>query len=176
LATVYGIVKQSGGRIEVYSEVGTGSTFKIYLPFAKEETRARKSLAGQVVIGRGTETVLLAEDEEGVRTLAKLVLERNGYKVLEARHGAEALLICQQYQGTIHIMVTDVVMPNMGGRQLADRLSALRPGIRLLFLSGYTDEAIVHHGVLDADTPFLQKPFAPDALALKVREVLDEPN
>jgi two-component system cell cycle sensor histidine kinase/response regulator CckA len=176
LATVYGIVKQSGGRIEVYSEVGTGTTFKIYLPFAKEETRARKSSAGRVASGRGTETVLLAEDEEGVRTLAKLVLERNGYKVLEARHGAEALMICQQYQGPIHIMVTDVVMPNMSGRQLADRLSALRPGIRLLFLSGYTDEAIVHHGVLDGDTPFLQKPFVPDALALKVREVLDQPN
>jgi signal transduction histidine kinase/CheY-like chemotaxis protein len=174
LATVFGIVKQSGGHIEVYSEPGLGTTFKIYLPRYRNGAPAGKSHAGQKVVARGSETVLLVEDEDGVRKLARLVLQERGYKVLEARHGGEALLICEQYDGTIHLMVTDVVMPHMSGRQVAERLQTLRPEMKVLYLSGYTDDAIVRHGVLEADTPFLQKPFTPDNLALKVREVLDE--
>ena len=173
LATVYGIVKQSDGRINVYSEPGIGTTFKIHLPRAFEEGSPSKSQLSAPVQYRGTETVLLVEDEDGVRTLTRLVLEKNGYKVIEARSGAEGLLLCQHHPGTIHIMVTDVVMPNMSGRTLAQHLAIVRPDMRVLYLSGYTDEAIVRHGVIDPDTPFLQKPFTTESLARKVREVLD---
>jgi CheY-like chemotaxis protein len=123
---------------------------------------------------RGTETILLVEDEAGVRSLSKLVLEANGYTLLEAGDGAQALALCQHYAGDIHLLLTDVVMPGMSGRELRDRLAAQRPDMRVLFVSGYTDDAIVHHGALDAGTPFLQKPFSPDDLARKVREVLDQ--
>jgi two-component system cell cycle sensor histidine kinase/response regulator CckA len=173
LATVFGIVQQSGGHITVTSEPGLGTTFKVYLPRHREGTPAGKSLPGLQVVPRGSETVLLAEDEEGVRRLTRLILERHGYKVLEARNGGEALLICEQYAGTIHLLVTDVVMPNLSGRQVAERLLELRPRLKVLYLSGYTDDAIVRHGVLEGDMPFLQKPFTPDALVQKVREVLD---
>ncbi len=122
---------------------------------------------------RGTETLLLVEDEPGVRSLATLVLQTDGYTVLEAKHGGEALLLCEQFRGKIHMLVTDVIMPQMSGPQLAERLSIVRPNLKVLYLSGYTDDAIVHHGVLNPDTPFLQKPFSPTALARKVREVLD---
>jgi DNA-binding NtrC family response regulator len=118
--------------------------------------------------------VVLVEDDDAVRELARSVLAEHGYTVLDARDGDEALRICEQYPGVIHLLVTDVVMPQTSGQQVAERLQALRPGLKVLYFSGYTDNAIVHHGVLDADTAFLQKPFTPDALARKVREVLDQ--
>ena len=176
LATIYGIVKQGGGDIWVYSEVGWGTTFKIYLPRINETDpalEAQPSLA--VDMPAGTETVLLVEDEEAVRGLARQVLEMNGYTVLEAGHGGEALLLSEQHQAPIHLLVTDVIMPHMNGRELAERLAGLRPEMKVLYISGYTDQAIAHHGVLEPGLFFLQKPFSPFALARKVREVLDTP-
>ena len=122
----------------------------------------------------GTETVLLVEDEAGVRTLTRLILQGIGYKILETQNGGEALLLCERHQGKIDLMLTDVVMPQMSGCQLAERLAPLRPEMKVLFMSGYTDEAVAQHGVLQPDMPFLRKPFTPDALARRVREVLDE--
>jgi PAS domain S-box-containing protein len=173
LATAYGIVKQSGGSIDVYSEPGIGTTFKIYLPLATEEPTLRKP-DSRMVATRGTETVLVVEDEEDVRKLTMLVLEKLGYKVLEACNAGEAMLICQQHEGEIALMVTDVVMPNMSGCQLAKHLAPGRPKMKVLYLSGYTDDAVVSHGVIDSDTPFLQKPYTSIALAQKVREVIDQ--
>jgi two-component system cell cycle sensor histidine kinase/response regulator CckA len=173
LATVFGIVKQSAGHIEVYSEVGYGTTFKIYLPRQDQDAQVDPEFASALKAPTGTETVLLAEDEDGVRALARLALQSHGLVVLEARNGQEAIDTCRRYHKPIHLLVTDVVMPNIGGRQLADRVLALRPGIKVLYLSGYTDDAVVRHGVLQAGTPFLQKPFTPMTLARKVREILD---
>jgi PAS domain S-box-containing protein len=173
LATVYGIVRQSGGHVAVYSEVGRGTTFKIYLPRAGEVTKARKSEARHGAMPRGTETVLLVEDEDGVRALASHVLRDCGYVVLEARHGKEALRVAAEHEGSIKLLVTDVVMPHLGGRELAERLALSHPQARVLFLSGYTDDAIVRHGILEEEVAFLQKPFTTAALARKVREVLD---
>ncbi|MBI4484232.1 MAG: PAS domain S-box protein [Acidobacteria bacterium] len=175
LATVYGIVKQSGGNIWVYSEPGQGTTFKIYLPRVEESVEVARPAEPPRGTPEGSEIVLLAEDEEPVRKLVRQTLEMNGYTVLEARHGPEALQICERHAGSIHLIVTDVIMPEMSGRELAYRLTQLRPGIKVLYLSGYTSDAIVHHGVLDQGVAFLQKPFTPDALARKVREVLDAP-
>ncbi len=174
LATVYGIVKQSGGHIAVYSEVGHGATFKIYLPVAGEGVPARKSHPGLQPVRHGTETILLVEDEAAVRALSRHILQTHGYTVLEADHGEQALRIAQDYKDTIHLVVTDVVMPAMSGRQLAERLAAVQPGVKVLYLSGYTDDAVVRHGILQAEMAFLQKPFTPTALAQKVREVLDQ--
>ena len=173
LATVYGIVKQSGGHVGVYSELGHGTTFKIYLPSVKENVSSRTSLQAVLVALRGHETILLVEDEDAVRGITRLALQMHGYTVLEARNGKEALRVCDQHQGPIRLLITDVVMPEMGGRQVAERLTACQPGIRVLFLSGYTDDAVVRHGILEAEVAFLQKPFTPVALATKVREVLD---
>jgi two-component system, cell cycle sensor histidine kinase and response regulator CckA len=175
LSTVYGIVKQSGGNIWVYSEVGRGTTFKIYLPRVDEGAEEYKRSAEAEGAVRGAETVLLTEDEEIVRKLARQVLELYGYRVLEAANGGTALLICERHAGPIHLLITDVVMPEMSGRELADRLAGLRPEMKVLYMSGYTDNAIVHHGVLDESANFIQKPFSTDALARKVREVLDAP-
>jgi PAS domain S-box-containing protein len=173
LATVYGIVKQSGGYIWVYSEPGRGATFKVYLPRVEQ---AGEPVAAPQPPARalgGTETILLAEDEAAVRNLARRVLEKYGYKLLLAATGRDGVQVAQQHVGSIDLLVTDVVMPEMGGRELAQVLTTLQPGLKVLYLSGYTDDAIVHHGVLDAGVAFLQKPFKPDELARKIREVLD---
>jgi len=175
LPTVYGIVKQSGGHIWVYSESGLGTTFKIYLPRVEEAVEPLKPSAAPTRSHQGWETVLVVEDDEGVRTLTREVLELDGYSVLEARHGEEALLISEQHEGPIHLMVTDVVMPGMNGRELAERLAPLHPEMKVLYISGYTDKAIVRHCVLEPGTAFLQKPFTPDALARKARLALDTP-
>ncbi len=174
LAVVHGIVKQSGGHIDVYSEVGTGTAFKIYLPAVKERLPSSKSFHGLQSMPRGTETILLVEDEDAVRALARHVLGSCGYTVLEAVNGREAIRLAEQHPGQIDLLVSDVVMPHLGGRQLAERLAAAKPGLKVLFLSGYTDDAVVRHGVLVAEFAFLQKPFTPTALAQKVREVLDQ--
>ena len=172
LSTVYGIIKQSGGNIWAYSEIDKGSTFKVYLPRAEEAVRSYKPKEPTPVVAGGTETILLVEDEEAVRTMISRVLQGSGYQILEARHGKEALEICRQHIGPIHLMVTDVIMPQMSGRELAEQLAPLRPEMKILFMSGYPDNAIVHHGVLEAGTAFLQKPFTLSALENKVREVL----
>ncbi len=173
LATVYGIVKQSDGYIWVYSEPGQGTTFKIYLPRveAAAEPPAPKPMPPASV--RGSETILLAEDEEAVRNLTRRVLEAHGYTVLVAADGQEALRLADGHTGPIHVLLTDVVMPNLSGRQLAERVVSARPATKVLYLSGYTDDAIVHHGVLEPGIAFLQKPFTPQGLARKLREVLD---
>ena len=172
LSTVYGIVKQSGAHISVYSEVGHGTTFKIYLP---EHDAPETTEPAAVPNGSwgGSETVLLVEDEDAVRGLARQILEQEGYSVLEASRGEEAISLCATYEQSIELLLTDVVMPETSGKEVADRLLTMRPEIKVLFMSGYTDEAIVHHGVLDAKVQFIQKPFTPVALAKKVREVID---
>lgn len=174
LTTVHSIIKQHGGHIEVYSELGRGTTFKVYFPQADETVPSGKSHHGQITIQRGNETILLVEDEDSVRKLARHVLELNGYHVLEAADGDEALRLASTHAGDIHLLLTDVVMPNLGGRPLADRLLASYPQLKVLFLSGYTNEAIVRHGVIDSDFAFLQKPFTTITLAQKVRDVLDQ--
>ena len=175
LSTVYGIIKQSGGNIWAYSELGQGTTFKIYLPRVEEAVETYRPKAAPAVSPGGSETILLVEDEEAVRSIVSKILQNKGYSVLEAHHGNEALQICEHHEGPIHLMVTDVVMPQVSGRELAERLMLLRPEIRVLFMSGYPDNAIVHHGVLGAGTAFLQKPFTLNALEYKVRELLDAP-
>ena len=173
LATVYGIVRQSGGTIYVYSEPGRGSTFKIYLPeVAPPATRAARVSQPPPRLD-GDETVLLVEDESAVRALARKVLETHGYTVLEADRGARALELSDAHRGVVHLLVTDVVMPEMGGREVAQQLARRRPDMRVLFMSGYTDDAVVLHGVLAADVAYLQKPFTPQGLLRKVRAVLD---
>ncbi len=175
LATVYGAVKQAGGYVYVYSEPGRGTAFTIYLPSVEEAAPEWAPDADLPEESRGGETVLLAEDEESVRTLTRVVLEMHGYTLLEAGDGEEAVRVCGEHEGRIDLLISDVVMPGLGGRELADRVAAMRPGLRILYLSGYTDDAVVRHGVLQAETAFLQKPFTVDALACKVREVLDGP-
>jgi two-component system cell cycle sensor histidine kinase/response regulator CckA len=175
LSTVYGIVKQSGGNIWVYSEVGQGTTFKIYLPVVDAtEVQHAPGIETEEIID-GTETILLAEDEEAVRKLARQVLELHGYQVLEAANGGAAFLLCERYTEPIHLLVTDVVMPEMSGQELAIRLSELRPKMKVLYMSGYTDNLILRQGVLEASASFIQKPFETKALIRKVREVLDQP-
>jgi PAS domain S-box-containing protein len=173
LAMVYGFVKQSGGHIEVASEVGRGTTFKVYLPRTDETVRSRRLPEDAVALPGGTETILLVEDQDAVRTFARRVLLAGGYTVLEARDGEEALGVAQQYTAPIHLLLTDVVMPRMSGPQLAELLARDRPGLRVLFVSGYADEANSRCGVMEGGGAFLQKPFNPVRLTRKVREVLD---
>jgi len=178
LATVYGTVKQSGGNITVFSKPEQGTVFKIFLP-ANETSPNDLGLVGthpltQPVIRGGTETILLAEDEQIVRDLVQTALENMGYTVLQACQGDEALSQARQHQGAIHLLVTDVVMPHMSGRELAERLTVLRPETKVLFISGYTDDAVVRHGLLPAKVEFLAKPLSPSKLVAKVREMLDK--
>jgi len=173
LSTVYGIVKQSGGYIWVYSEPGQGTTFKIYLPAVVGETVQRKKEQPPADDLTGSETILVVEDDDALRNLGREILERQGYRVLDAGNGIEALRISEEHRGQIHLMITDVVMPKMGGKKVADRLQQLYPQMKVIYMSGYTDNSIAHHGILAPGLNFLQKPFSPEVLARKVREVLD---
>jgi len=175
LSTVYGIVKQSGGYIFVHSELGHGATFKIYLPRVEEKAEALAPVVPSGEPVKGWETVLLVEDERRVRTIAAGILEANGYTVLEAGNGEEAIELSQNFSGQIHLLVTDVVMPRMSGQELAEHLMAVRPTMKVLFISGYADRALGKEGILRPGAAFLQKPFASATLARKVREVLDAP-
>jgi PAS domain S-box-containing protein len=173
LSTVYGIVKQSGGNIWVYSEPGKGTTFKVYLPRIDEVSESDEHATPGRAIPQGTETVLLVEDEEQVRTILQQMLEERGYRLLTASAGEEALRIAADYEAEIQLMITDVVMPQMSGRELAEQIQPLRPNMKVLYMSGYTDDAIVRHGLLDEKLQFLQKPFDAALVARKVRQVLD---
>jgi two-component system cell cycle sensor histidine kinase/response regulator CckA len=173
LATAYGIVKQSGGAISVYSEPGRGTTVKIYLPSAEAKAPPEPEEPAAPASLRGTETILVMEDEARVRKLVCQVLTARGYQVLEALRGEQAIRRAAEYKGRIHLLLADVVMPEMSGPRAVEQIRALHPGIKVLYMSGYTDEAIVHHGILDSGQPFLQKPFLPNTLARKVREVLN---
>jgi signal transduction histidine kinase/ActR/RegA family two-component response regulator len=173
LATVYGIVKQSGGYIWVYSEPGMGTTFRVYLPTTEEALKPAAPKAS-LRTARGWETILLVEDQSALRELGQAMLEMNGYTVLCAENAAKALEMATAHAGPIHLLLTDVILPAMNGRALAERISKFRPDIKVLFVSGYTEDIIVHHGQLDAGTNFLEKPYTHEALNLKVREVLDQ--
>ena len=172
LSTVFGIVKQSGGHIWVYSEPGNGTTFKIYLPTTNDPPTARRTTVEPKTL-RGSETILLVEDQDEVRKVACDILEQQGYEVIAASNAGEALLLYQRHAQTIDLLVTDVVMPQMNGRELADRLLKINPELRVLYMSGYTDNTVVHHGILDSGVHFLQKPLVPSAFAKSVREALD---
>ncbi|HEX3204127.1 MAG TPA: ATP-binding protein, partial [Nitrospiraceae bacterium] len=174
LSTVYGIVKQSGADIIVESQPGRGTTVTVYFPRVSESD-ARISEVNRLPLAAigGHETLLLVEDEPAIRSLAGDILRQHGYKVLEARHGLEALLAGSQYLGPIQLLITDVIMPQMSGNEVAERMTRERPDLKVLYISGYTDDAIIHRGIIQEGTAFLQKPFSPDALVRKVREVLD---
>jgi CheY-like chemotaxis protein len=173
LATVYGIVRQAGGGIQVESTSGTGTLFRLVLPIARHHSQS--SPPGSQPLPRGTETILVVEDEEAVRQIVRLSLQMIGYHVLSAPSARAALEVAAGYDGPIHLLLTDVVMPEMGGRALAEQLSRNRPDTKVLYMSGYTDDAIVRHGVEAATVAFLQKPFTPQSLASKLREILDGP-
>lgn len=175
LATVYGIVKQSGGYIWVYSELGKGSVFKIYLPLIEQSAQPGEKSEQESMAFRGSETILLAEDTDSLREMAKEYLESVGYTVIAAVSGKDALQRAKDFDGTIHLLLTDVVMPEMSGPELAAELASLRPGIKIIFTSGYTDDAIARQGILDPSVTFVQKPYRPKALARRIREVLGEP-
>jgi CheY-like chemotaxis protein len=173
LATVYGIVKQNHGLINVYSEPGHGSTFKIYLPRHTAKPEPRQKISPAAPDPQGHETVLLVEDEIAILGITKLILEKLGYRVLPASTPDKALSLAGEHDGEIHLLITDVVMPGMNGRDLAERLVSSYPEIRSIFMSGYTSDVIAHHGVLDDGIHFIQKPFSKQALATKVREALE---
>jgi CheY-like chemotaxis protein len=173
LATVYGVVTQSGGYVEVKSAVGRGTTFKVYLPVAESAAAENVAELARPPV-RASETILLVEDAAPLREMVQEILEADGYSVLAAEHAERALQVAAAHPGVIALAITDVVMPGMSGPEAATRLQAVRPDTRVLFMSGYTDEAIGKEGVLDAGTHFIQKPFSADALLRKVREVLDQ--
>jgi CheY-like chemotaxis protein len=174
LSTAYGIVKQTKGHIWVYSVQGKGATFKIYLPRVDEPLEEIRKEVLKKELPRGDETILIVEDEEEVRKLAGKILERQGYKILETFDGDDALVACERHRSPIHLMLADVVMPGMSGYELAKLLKPLYPEIKVLYMSGYTDDAIVRHGVLEKGVNYIQKPFTMEGLARKVREVLDK--
>jgi CheY-like chemotaxis protein len=173
LSTVYGIIKQSGGNIWVYSEPGLGTTFNIYLPRidAPQEETGEKVKRGELL--RGGETILVVEDEEEVRRLAVRILEKQGYKILEASCVNDALMLCKEHKEPIHMILTDVVMPGMSGRQLAEQLMSFYPKMKVLYMSGYTNHAIAQHGILEDGVHYIQKPFTIGGLTRKMREILD---
>jgi CheY-like chemotaxis protein len=174
LATVFGIVRQSGGTIWVESEMGKGTTFGVYFPRVRTASASHSTLPTALTPAlRGSETVLLVEDEEPVRALACTILRKYGYQVLEAQSGGDAFLLCEQHEGAIDLLLTDVVMPRMNGRQLAERLGPLRPAMKVLYMSGYTDDEVLRHGINDETIAFIHKPITPEALARKVRTTLD---
>ncbi len=172
LATVFGIVQQSGGHVGVYSEQGYGTTFKVYFPRTDKAPESPRAPRPRETL-HGSETILLVEDEDQVRAVASAILRRSGYHVLESSNGVDALVISDGFAKEIHLLLTDVVMPRMSGRKLAEAITLRRPEVRVLYASGYTDDAIVHHGVLAEGVAFLQKPFTPDVILRKVRQVLD---
>jgi signal transduction histidine kinase/ActR/RegA family two-component response regulator len=174
LSTVHGIIKQSGGHVEVYSEVGHGTTFKIYLPEVSDPLHTVERKPFELWAARGTETILVVEDEDQVRAVVRDMLELHGYTVIEASDAAEAFATCELEDLTLDLVLTDVVMPIMSGPDLSKHIALLRPNMRFLFMSGYTDRAVTHHGILGPDEPFLQKPFTVEALLQRVREVLDD--
>jgi two-component system cell cycle sensor histidine kinase/response regulator CckA len=172
LSTVFGIVQQSGGSIWVDSELGKGATFKVYLPLVDAPVEVRRSPLAPTLL-RGGETILLVEDEEQVRDVTRGILKRQGYCVIEARNGSEALLACEKHSGGIDLLLTDVVMPKMSGPELARRLATVRPAMKILCMSGYMDDAVLRHGAMAAGIAFMQKPFTPDMLTTRIRDVLD---
>jgi CheY-like chemotaxis protein len=173
LATIYGIVKQNNGFINVYSEAGQGSTFRVYLPRLVADEDTDKAEPKKKAAAVGSETILLVEDEPTILRMTQMMLERKGYTVIPAATPAEAMKKAKNHPGIIHLLMTDVVMPEMNGRNLAEQIFLLYPEIRLLFMSGYTSNVIVHHGVLDEGVAFIQKPFSMAQMTAKVREVLD---
>lgn len=172
LATVYGIVKQSGGHIDVSSKAGQGTTFRVYLPVAKEAP-PKPSSPGIRAAAKGHETILIVEDHDTVRNMIAMLLQQHGYNVLEAPNGSEGLAVAEKHRGPIHLVITDLVMPKLSGREMADRLTALKPGLRVLFMSGYTEDVVIQQGVNSSTVDFLHKPFDVAALTQKVREILD---
>jgi CheY-like chemotaxis protein len=175
LATVYGIVKQSGGSIGVSSKLGQGTTFQIYLPRVEGVAEQLEPISAPTVGLRGSETILLVEDEEMVRGLAQAILERNGYTVLPAKNVTDALCFARDGPQTIHLLLTDTIMPGMNGPELAQQVLALRPAMKVLFMSGYTDTVLMSTAAWETGTAFLQKPFTPQTLGEKVREILEAP-
>ncbi len=173
MATVYGIVKQNNGFINVYSEPNQGTTFRIYLPPCIAETETLEKKPSDPIILDGTETILLVEDEPSILRLTRMMLERMGYKVLAAGNPGEAIALAREHAGQIHLLVTDVIMPEMNGRDLAKNILSTYPNLKRLFMSGYTAKVIAHHGVLDEGVNFIQKPFSRKQLGAKVREALD---
>jgi CheY-like chemotaxis protein len=176
LSTVFGIVKQSDGHITVESEPNRGTTFKIFLPASDAPVVSAATPPAPLVSVRGTETILLVEDDLQVRAATGMTLRRHGYNVIDAQNAGEAFLLCEKHDAEIHLMVTDVVMPHMNGPDLAKRLAVTRPRLRVLYVSGYAEHSVVHGGVIDEGIDFLAKPLTPSSLLPKVRELLDRPN
>jgi two-component system cell cycle sensor histidine kinase/response regulator CckA len=173
LSTVFGITQQCGGGVWAESEPGKGTTFKVYLPRVDSEAEAANRLEAQPTSSRGAETILLVEDDDQVRAVARGILRRHGYHVIDARNAGEALLSAEKHAGRIHLLLSDVVMPQMSGPELAKRLAGTRPEMKVLCMSGYTDDSIVRHGVIEARFAFIQKPITPETLSKRVREVLE---
>jgi CheY-like chemotaxis protein len=172
LSTVFGIVKQSGGTIWLHSVPGRGTTFRVYFPATAEGLQSVRPVP-QAPTSRGNETILLVEDDATVRAVARAILSSRGYDVIAAVDAAEALAVCREAGQPIHLLLTEVVMPRMSGRELAGRIAEIRPAIKVLYMSGCTEDTVIHHGVVDEGIAFLQKPITPRALTQKVREVLD---